>query len=56
MGLKDVISDVVTGDGKVEITRRDNGGEFKGRFADICGKSMIRLEFSPHLDALGTML
>lgn len=46
LGLKDFLLDV-TADGKVRIVRTDNGGELKGRLAEVCKEYSIRQEFTP---------
>ena len=46
IGLKDFLSDVAS-EGKVEVIRSDNGGEFRGRFAEVCRDNSILQQFTP---------
>lgn len=48
MGLKNFLSDVSV-DGKVQIVRMDNEGEFKGRFSELCSEHSIRQAFTPSI-------
>lgn len=46
LGVRNFLSDI-SADGKVHVVRTDNGGEFRGRFSELCSEHSIRQEFSP---------